>query len=428
LLYLAALLFFLRHFKVSFYAKVLLFVMSISAYSSVNAMMVFGELADITEPIFIFTFLGVILALEGRDKGNAKLFWLMGILIFVFASGAPARSFIYSVAPALMVAFFLWIDKWSKKYLILLGAIVAGFLLAYVVYHWLLLPNVQMKFSRNDLYFATYDEVWMNIDLFAKGLFFYFSLEGPRSMNVASFDGALYFFNFLFVLFAITATVKMTRLKTKEIGLETILSFLALYFLIVIGYLYIFANPLAKDATTFRYFRPLFYVVMIFMTLFVDRFHKPIRGLVIAAILMHLTIINYKIYTNNASFRDLRHAHNNHEGVANYLMQHHLDYGFASYWNAGVTMALARNKAIVAPIYMHNFSPRRWLSAESWFHRTDTKKTFLLLAAGEYNNLKQGTLKKFIPRDPVEKLNIGNYVLLVYDTSQQPLFDWQKEK
>ncbi len=426
-LYLAALLFFLRHFRVSFSSKILLFVMALSAYSTVNAMMVFGELAGITEPIFIFTFLGVILALEKREKGNTALYWLTGLLIFVFAAGAPGRSFIYNTAPALMVAFFLWIDKRSRKYLILFGTITLAFVLAYLVYHWMLLPNVEMKFSRNNLYFATYDEVWMNIDLFAKGLFFYFSLEGPRSLDVASFDGALYFFNFALVLFMLTATVKKMQLKTREVGFETILSFMTLYFLVVIGYLYIFANPLAKDATTFRYFRPLFYIVMIFTVLYVDRFNKPIKQIVIVVMLAHLTLINYKIYSSNSSFKELRHAHNNHEGVANYLMQHKLTYGFASYWNAGVTMALARNKSIVAPIHLHDFSPRRWLSAENWFHRTDTKKTFLLLAAGEYNGLK-GSLNKFIPRDPLETLHIGNYVVLVYDTSREPLFKWQKEK
>ena len=423
-LYLLALLFFVRQLKVDFSSKVLLFVMALSAYSSVNAMMVFGELAGITEPIFIFAFLGIILALEKGE--NKKLFFLMGILIFVYAAGAPGRSLIYNTAPALMIAFLLWIDRGAKKYLVLFATIFVSFTLAYIIYHWLLIPNVLMEFSRNNLSFASYEEVWMNIDIFAKGLFFYFSLEGPQSLKVESLDGALYFFNFLLVLFMITASIKKMTLKTKEISLVHILSFMLLYFFVVIGYLYIFTNPLAKDATTLRYFRPLFYIVMIFTVLYIDRFSRPIKGIVTVLILMHLTLINYKIYTYNASPKQLIHSHNNHEGVANYLMKHNLTYGFASYWNAGVTMALAKNRSVVAPIHMHNFTPRRWLSAESWFHNLEAKKTFLLLSAGEYNHL-QASLKNFIPKDPIDKVTIGNYVILIYDTQDAPLMAWQKE-
>jgi len=423
--YLAAVLFFLKRFNVDFYSKVLLFVLAFSAYSTVNAMMVFGELTGISEPIFIFTLLGILLSMDKHH--SRKSYWLMGILIFIYTVGGPSRSLVNNVAPVLLVTFLLYIDTWSKRYLILLGTVLLSFAIASAINIFLLQPNVLMEFSRNNLTFASYSDVWLNIDIFAKGLFSYFNLEGPISVKVESLDGGIYFFNFLFMIFMITAVVKMMRLKTKEIDLVNILSFLFLYFFILIGYLYIFTNPLAKDGTTFRYFRPLFYIVMIFVVLYINRFNKPFKHIVIGFLLLFVTIENYKIYTSNASLRDLRHAHNGLQGVANYLVDQNLTYGFASYWNAGSTMVLTENRALIAPIYIHNFEPRRWLSSESWYHNQKAKKTFLLLSQGEYNNLKND-LKKFIPKEPVKKVTVGGSVILIYDTNGTVLMDWQKSK
>jgi|GEM_PF-7033295 len=413
-IYLLAFIYFAKQLKVEFSSKVLLFVMAFSAYSTVNAMMVFGELTGISEPIFIFTLLGIFLSLE-KSNSN-KYFWLMGILIFVYTVGGPSRSLINNTAPALLVTFLLYIDTNSKKYLLLLGTILLSFAIASTIYFLILMPNVLMEFSRNNLSFASYDDVFMNIDIFTKGLFSYFSLEGPSSIKVESLDGLLYFYNFLFLVFAITAVAKMTQLKTKEINLVTIVSFLFLYFFITIGYLYIFTNPLAKDSTTFRYFRPLFYLMMIFMVLYIDKFNKPFKNIVIVVLLLFMTLINYKIYTSNASPRDLWHAQNQHQNVANYLVDHNLTYGYASYWHAGVTMTLTENKTVVAPIHMHNFTPRRWLSSKSWFEKTSVKKTFLLLDRGEYGNV-QSILKKYIPNDPIDKVEIGSAIILIYDNN-----------
>ena len=413
-IYLAAFIYFIKQFKVEFLSKILLFVMAFSAYSTVNATMVFGELTGISEPIFIFTLLGIFLSLEkSHDK---KYYWLMGILIFVYTVAGPSRSLINNAAPALLVTFLLYIDTRSKKYLLLLGTVLLSFSIASAVYYLLLMPNVLMEFSRNNLSFASYNEVFMNIDIFTKGLFSYFSLEGPRSLKVESFNGGLYFINFLFLIFAITAIVKMTKLQTKEINLVTIVSFLFLYYFITIGYLYIFTNPLAKDSTTFRYFRSLFYLAMIFMVLYIDKFNKPFKNILIVFLLLYLTTINYKVYTSNASPRDIWHAKSQSQYIADYLVDHNLTHGYASYWNAGVTMTMTENKTVVAPIHLHNFTPRRWLSSESWFHNTQAKKTFLLLTKGEYKNVK-ANIKKYIPKDPIDKVTVGNFIILIYESN-----------
>ena len=414
-IYLAAFIYFAKQLKVEFSSKVLLFVMAFSAYSMVNTMMVFGELTGISEPIFIFTLLGIFLSME--NNYSKKYIWMMGILIFVYAVAGPSRSLINNAVPALLVTLLLYIDKGSKKYLLLLGTILLSFLAASAIYYMILEPNVLMEFSRNKLTFASYKEVFMNIDIFATGLFSYFSLEGPRSVKVESLDGGLYFFNFLFLIFVITAIVKKTELKTKDIKLVNIISFLFLYYFITIGYLYIFTNPLAKDSTTFRYFRPLFYLAMVFFVLYVDRFNKPFKNILIVILLAYMTTLNFKIYTNNAGPKTLWQAKNGHQVIADYLVDHNLTYGYASYWHAGVTMVLSENKAVVAPIHLHNFTPRRWLSSESWYKGTEAKRTFLLLDRGEYGSV-QSKLKKIYKKDPLEEVKIGNMVILIYDNSE----------
>jgi hypothetical protein len=216
------------------------------------------------------------------------------------------------------------------------------------------------------------------------------------------------------VLFLLTAMVKMTRLKTEKIDLVNIVSFFSLFYLIVIGYLYIFANPLARDQTTFRYFRPLFYLAMIFLTLYINTFNRLFKNILITIMLLYLTVSNYKNFLDTTSLTTIRHMHNPHQGVADYLVEHNLTYGFASYWNAGSTMALTKNKSVVAPIFIDRFAPQRWLSAESWYHNYAIKRTFLLLTKNEYNSL-QTTIKKYLTKEPVEKVDIGRYTVLIYD-------------
>ncbi|HHH37549.1 MAG TPA: hypothetical protein ENK77_02915 [Epsilonproteobacteria bacterium] len=386
--------------------------MAFSALSYPNTAMFFGELSGIEEAIFIFASLGLLLAFQ--EHQSKKIYWLMGILVFVFTIGNPGRATIYHIAPLLLATVLLLIDTKSKKYALLLGAILLSFVLAAATYTLLLLPHIEMIYNRSNLSFASYQEIFMNIDLFCQGLFSYFSLVGNRSTPVESFDGGIYFFNFLFVLFLLTAMVKMTRLKTENIDLVNIVSFFTLFYLIVIGYLYIFANPLARDQTTFRYFRPLFYLAMIFLTLYIDTFSKLIKNLMITIILLYWTVSNYQNFLGTTSLTAIKRMQNPHQSVANYLVDHNLTYGFASYWNAGSTMALTKNKAIIAPIFIDRFAPQRWLSAESWYHRYEIQKTFLLLTKNEYETL-QTTIKTYLTKEPVQKVDVGRYVILIYD-------------
>ena len=407
-------LYFMKYMKVDFLSKVLLFVMAFSALSYPNTVMFFGELSGIEEAIFIFASLGLLLSF--KENPSKKIYWLMAILIFAFAVGNPGRAMIYHVAPVFLVTILLFIDTRSKRYLTLASAILISFVLAYAVYAVVLSPNVQMIYNRNNLSFASYQEIFMNIDLFFQGLFSYFSLVGSSSTPVESFTGGLYFFNFLFVLFLLTATVKMTELKTRNITIVNIVSFYFLFYFIVIGYLYIFANPLARDQTTFRYFRPLFYLAMIFLALYVDTFSKVTKTLLISIMLLYLTAMNYQNFPGTLNPRVLKNIDNSHQNVADYLVDQNLSYGFASYWNAGTTMALTGNKAIVAPIFIDRFAPQRWLSSEDWYHHYQAKRSFLLLTKNEYHNLKS-TIDKYLTKGPVEKVDIDNYVILIYDYS-----------
>jgi hypothetical protein len=411
-IYAGTVVYFLKYLQVDFYAKILLFVMAFSALSYPNTVMFFGELSGIEEAVFIFASLGLLLAFQ--EHPSKKIYGWMAFLVFVFIIGNPGRATIYHIAPLLLAVVLLLIDTRSKKYLALLGTILLSSAVAAAVYSLLLAPHVEMIQNRSNLSFASYQEIFMNVDLFCQGLFSYFSLVGNRSTPVESFEGGIYFFNFLFVLFLLTAMVKMTRLKTEKIDLVNIVSFFSLFYLIVIGYLYIFANPLARDQTTFRYFRPLFYLAMIFLTLYIDTFNRLFKNILITIMLLYLTVSNYKNFLDTTSLTTIKNMHNPHQEVADYLVDHNLTYGFASYWNAGSTMALTKNKSIVAPIFIDRFAPQRWLSAESWYHDYETQRTFLLLTKNEYGSL-QKTIKEYLTKEPVEKVDMGRYIILIYD-------------
>ena len=401
-----------KQLKIAFLSKVLLFVLAFSALSVTNVDMFFGQLAGIMVPTYLFFFLGILLSLEKYE--SKKIFWLAGILVFVFAINNPNRIAVYYVGPSILITLLLYVDTKLKKYLILLGTILFSFILAWAIFRFLLIPNVLMNYSgAADLKFASYNEIINHISIFFSGLFDYANLVGDPSANVKSIRGAMHFLNFFFFLLMLIAIIKQIEPRTERIGFLNIISFFFLYYSIVIGYLYIFTNPLAQDSTTFRYFRPLFYLAMFFLVFYINRFRKWYRTLTLTVFLVLLTLSNYKMYINYASLDYLEHLENKHQRVADYLVDHNLTYGFAGYWDAAATMSLSENKVLVAPVNLGDFTPARWLNSDSWYHDYKAKRTFLLYNAGEYEYYNK--IKKYFPRKPVQTISLDNFVILVYD-------------
>jgi hypothetical protein len=404
--------YFTKQLQVESLSKILLFVLAFSAFSPINADMFFGQLAGIIVPIFIFTFLGILQSLHGCE--NKKSFWLMGILVFTLTINNPSRMAIFHIVPAVMIIVALYIDTKSKKYLQLLGTTLLSFLIASAIYIFLLKPNVLINYNgAANLSFATYEQILNHINIFVAGVFSYANLVGSQPHGIMSKMGGLHFLNFFFFFLMIVAIIKQFRFQTKNISLIDIVSLLFIYYVIIIGYLYIFTIPLAQDNTTFRYFGPLFYLAMIFLVYYILTYTQPYKNTLIGVFLIFLTLANHEIFVNYIHFDHLKNLQNKHQKVADYLVDHNLTYGFAGYWDAGVTMSLTENKAVIAPIELNDFTPARWLSSESWYHDYQTKRTFLLYSAHEYQYYAK--IKKYLQRDPVKKIEIDGYIILIYD-------------
>jgi len=109
-----------------------------------------------------------------------------------------------------------------------------------------------------------------------------------------------------------------------------------------------------------------------------------------------------------------RHVHA--MGIVNFLEKHELQYGYATYWNAGILSVLSDEKVRVRqiqlsggiPVPMRHLSSNRWYLPNAW-----AGKTFLLLSNEEASLIDQEEMKVY-GQKIIQKLSFGNYTIFVF--------------
>jgi hypothetical protein len=108
---------------------------------------------------------------------------------------------------------------------------------------------------------------------------------------------------------------------------------------------------------------------------------------------------------------------NHLKSVVTFLKEKDLNYGYASYWNAGKNTVLSNFEVKVNAINIteNNIKPYYWLSSYRWYRpETFTGKTFLLLTKEEKDVLFKGEVDKFLG-SPQATYSINEFEVIVYD-------------
>ena len=110
--------------------------------------------------------------------------------------------------------------------------------------------------------------------------------------------------------------------------------------------------------------------------------------------------------TDHASLRDMNNANQNVR-LANFLLDNKLEYGYATFWNAGRTTVLAKNVVKVRNIELANGLPRpmRHLSSDRWYQPGSwSGQSFLMLTKEELDAVKWPELRR-LTGEPLRTLD-----------------------
>lgn len=116
--------------------------------------------------------------------------------------------------------------------------------------------------------------------------------------------------------------------------------------------------------------------------------------------------------------------------IAKYLLDNGYDFGYATFWNAGVIKAESDGKIDIAHINFinkdnaANIAPFRWLTDEKLFLEKPLDKRVVLILTKEEENILLENSNSILNKVPNEKkVEIGNYSIYEYQKSPITVFN-----
>jgi len=108
-----------------------------------------------------------------------------------------------------------------------------------------------------------------------------------------------------------------------------------------------------------------------------------------------------------------------HQQLSNFLEDHDLRYGYATYWNAGVTSVLSDENVLVRQVAIENGvpMPMRHLSSDKWYRaNTWQGPTFLALTRGEAELIDWPTLQSYGVH-PTKTLHFNDFSVYIFNAN-----------
>lgn len=104
------------------------------------------------------------------------------------------------------------------------------------------------------------------------------------------------------------------------------------------------------------------------------------------------------------------------EDLCNFLENHDLKYGYATYWNAGVYTVMSDYEIMIYPVTEEELEPYYWyVQKELYLPVQEEENTFLMLSRKQYNEWSDSVGFQLKYSNYKEKIQYSSYVILVYD-------------
>jgi len=373
--------------------------------------------------------------------------FLLFALVFLISFANPGRVLLMMVVPLALLERTLpqkqanganssilrgW-RRWIGRDNVPAFSIGVGFLLA--VFTYLTLRYVGVTDNVNGaaaLVFGDWDGVRRHWALFERGWPLYLGAERGVNYSVPWLVNALYLFQIGIALgltwVAISESLRVLRPR-DAIRRALAIAFVGAF--VPIFAMYLVFDSLSLGAGSLRYFTvPIFILVSLAafqLRDLVRRFPNIARSAlpIFGLLLVPVALKNYlpSVSTDMGSIWESGRSHA--RPLADALRREGLRWGYASWWNAGLTTVMSDSEVRVNPVALSSsgVAPtpammlRDWYRSERW-----SGETFLALAQGEASADKLELLDARLGT-PTRALSAANYRILVYDHNIADDFD-----
>lgn len=362
-----------------------------------------------------------------KEFPNKKwLILLVGIFILVYWAN-PKRAFVTYSLPlisALIWLFLSGVDLNRRNLLELIGAsffgaVVGGFL------HVATITKVNNVLGAANAHWLPYELILRNIKLSLKGI--YAQLGGLPQAGVSLFTEAGLYGGLRFAvasLVIVMVPIAIRRAMNNQTGKQKLLVLFAAFSLFFTFFLQITTSiaDMSDPIQSSRYLVPgVVLCLIVLMMSEINRSHSPIWVLSIAIVMTFLGSSAYHTYWLSGLSSERNFVHSNElnqerRKLLEVLAKKNLQYGYASYWNAGALSVLSDEKTKVRQIQIHNGLPvpMRHLSSNRWYRPAAWNgKTFLLLTDSEANLIDWGKMSK-IGAIPIEQHKTAGFSIFIF--------------
>jgi hypothetical protein len=263
----------------------------------------------------------------------------------------------------------------------------------------------------NGSFFQKLGDILLNIIAF---------LGYAANSKIFSPDGAFSLLSVGLSIFIIVLSIKIiSRYVKKNVNDDAPFSphiFMLLFFIVSAIY-HIFLFFFLDQGITTRYFIPILIFYIPLIAILFNRMKDSFSYRNASFIVMLTAMI---ILGNSAmKFHQIIRTDVNsiRYGYINYLKQHNLHFGFATFWNADVTTELTNGAVEIAGLLIFGARPVKydWLKPVKYDDPSYySGETFLLLSGEEWGELKN--TEKFVENQPVYEDN--HFIILTYPSAQ----------
>lgn len=370
-----------------------------------------------------------------HGDGRARWAWAAAatLLMLLLAWANPQRAIVYNVLPILAASVWWYCAQGRampraggiRVDLTLLFLFLAVSLIAGAVLNGHFLNRGHSSLTPVTINWLAFDAMAGNLKATVQG--FLSLLSGlPRAgepvANVRGGINAIRLVSAATILFlsiwALMRSVGSAHPGRLFIGVATLASIASNLFIFVTTTLPFTGTP----ESSVRYLMPSLLGMVLLLVAAVTDGHraglKRVFGGLAIAVIMLTAPVAYELpaLLDHRSVAAINQA-NPHVRLTNFLLDQKLEYGYASFWNAGRTTVLSKHAVKVRQIAMNNGLPQpmRHLSSDRWYQpEAWNGPTFLLLSNEEMASVKWDTMKQLCG-EPLRMLAFEDYRIAVFD-------------